>query len=69
MRADKGGSEAYLDAWQRVSRDIPVSEDLTQVANDAAAALEARYSDQDLLALIKNKGLWPDQPPPTQIHS
>ncbi len=69
MRADKGGSEAYLDAWQRVSQDIPVSEDLTQVANDAAAALEARYSDEDLLALIKNKGLRPDQPPPTQIHS
>ena len=40
-----------------------------QAANDAAAALEARYSDQDLSALIKNKGLEPGQPTPTQIQS
>ncbi|HAF38696.1 MAG TPA: hypothetical protein DCG72_06920, partial [Gammaproteobacteria bacterium] len=69
MRAGKGGSEAYLDAWQRVSQDIPAAQDLAQAANDAAAALEARYSDQDLSALIKNKGLEPGQPTPTQIQS
>ena len=69
MRAGKGGSEAYLDAWQRVSQDIPAAQDLAQAANDAAAALEARYSDQDLSALVKNKGLEPGQSTPTQIQS
>ena len=69
MRAGKGGSDAYLNAWQQVSQDIPASEDLTRVASDAAAALEARYCDQDLLALIKNNGLEPDLPKPTPIRS
>ncbi|MGY8853871.1 MAG: virulence factor [Pseudomonadales bacterium] len=69
MRAGKGGSQAYLEAWQRITHDIPSSDDPSQIARDAAAAIDARYSNQDLDLLIKNNGLEPDQPTAAHIQS
>ena len=55
MRAGKGSSEAYLADWQR-SAPRACGEDLQQEAAAAAAALEARYSDDDLERMIRAKG-------------
>ena len=55
MRAGKGSSEAYLADWQR-SAPVACGEDLQQEAKAAAAALEARYSDDDLERMIRAKG-------------
>lgn len=56
MRAGKGGSEAYLEEWQRTTRDVERADDIHAVAVQAAAELEAQYCDQDLESLIKGKG-------------
>jgi hypothetical protein len=56
MRADKGGSEAYLEAWRRVTDNLKTDADLAATAQVAAANLEAQYSDQHLERLVKQKG-------------
>ena len=56
MRAGKGSSDAYLADWKR-SEPKPVSDDIEAEASAAAAALEARYTDEDLERLIRAKGL------------
>ena len=56
MRAGKGSSDAYLADWKR-SEPQPVSDDIEAEASAAAAALEARYTDEDLERLIRAKGL------------
>lgn len=56
MRAGKGSSDAYLADWKR-SDPKPVSDDIEAEASAAAAALEARYTDEDLERLIRAKGL------------
>jgi len=56
MRAGKGSSDAYLADWKR-SDPTQVGDDLKAVAAATAAALEARYTDDDLERLIKAKGL------------
>ncbi|HEY3732086.1 MAG TPA: virulence factor [Steroidobacteraceae bacterium] len=55
MRAGKGSSSAYLADWQR-SDPRPCGDDLDGEARAEAARLEARYSNADLEALIRNKG-------------
>lgn len=55
MRAGKGGTDAYLEEWRRVSE--PCGEDLRAAAEAAAAELEAAYSDADLDALAKARGV------------
>ena len=55
MRAGKGGSDAYISEWTR-SAPVPCGEDL-QAEAAAAAAIEARYTDEDLDRLIRAKGL------------
>lgn len=54
MRAGKGGTDAYLEEWRRVSE--PCGDDLQAVADAAAAKLEQDYDKERLLALIKNEG-------------
>jgi len=54
MRAGKGGTDAYLEEWRRVS--VPCGDDLQVEVDTAAAALEAAYDKDRLLALIKNEG-------------
>lgn len=55
MRAGKGSSEAYMADWRR-SAPQTCGDDLQAEASAAAAALEARYSDDDLERLIRAKG-------------
>lgn len=56
MRAGKGTSDAYLADWKR-SDARPCGEDLEAEAAAEAARIEARFSDEDLEALIRSKGL------------
>jgi hypothetical protein len=56
MRAGKGRSDAYLADWKR-SAPQPCGDDLQAVAAAEGARLEAAFSDADLEALIKAKGL------------
>jgi hypothetical protein len=56
MRAGKGSSDAYLADWKR-SDPVPVGEDLQAEAAAAAARLEASFTDEQLEALIRAKGL------------
>ena len=62
MRAGKGSSDAYLADWKR-SAPRAVSGDLAAVANEEAALIEARYSDEDLERLIRAHGLDADPGP------
>ncbi|MDZ7829924.1 MAG: virulence factor [Halofilum sp. (in: g-proteobacteria)] len=55
MRAGKGGTDAYLEEWRRESESC--GEDLQAAADAAAAEFEARYSDADLDALAKARGI------------
>ncbi len=56
MRAGKSSSVAYLNDWKR---DPPraCGDDIEAEAAAEAARIEARYSDADLLRLIRAKGL------------
>jgi hypothetical protein len=56
MRAGKGSSDAYLADWKR-SPPRACGDDLGAVAEAEAAALEARYSDEDLERMIRAKGI------------
>lgn len=55
MRAGKGGSDAYMEDWQRISEGC--GEDLQQEAEAAVARLEAAFSDEDLEQLVRNQGV------------
>lgn len=56
MRAGKSGSAAYLADWKRADPQ-PCGPDIEAEAQAEAARLEARYSDADLLRLIRAHGL------------
>jgi hypothetical protein len=56
MRAGKGSSSAYLADWDR-SAPRPCGEDLVAEAHAEAERIEARYSDDELERLIRNKGV------------
>ena len=56
MRAGRGSSDAYLEDWRR-SAPRPCGDDLEAEAAAEAARIEARYSDDDLEALIRAHGL------------
>ena len=57
MRAGKGSSDAYIDEWRREASAVKSDADLGQIAVDEAARLEAEYSDERLLTMIRNHGL------------
>ena len=59
MRAGKGGSDAYLEEWQRQTTQLEPSDDIDAAAAACAAELEAQFSDEDLENLIRNKGILP----------
>jgi hypothetical protein len=66
MRAGKTSSHAYIADWQR-SEPRQCGDDLQAEAHAEIARLEASYSDEDLLRLIRAKGLEEgaaDSPPP-----
>ena len=56
MRAGKAGSADYLADWKR-SEPRRCGEDLQAEADAEARSIEARYSDADLLRLIRAHGL------------
>jgi hypothetical protein len=56
MRAGKASSADYLADWKR-SEPRACGEDIQAEANAEAARIEARYSDDDLLRLIRAHGV------------
>lgn len=62
MRAGRGSSDAYLEDWRR-SPPRPCGDDLHAEAAAEAARIEARYSDDDLEALVRAKGVDTSRPP------
>jgi Virulence factor len=56
MRAGKGSSDAYLADWKR-SEGRPCGDDIRAEAAAEAARIEARFTDENLEALIRAKGL------------
>lgn len=56
MRAGKGGSAAYLAEWRREQRQVNEA-DSVAVASHEARRLEALYTDEDLLRLVRAKGV------------
>ncbi|RDB43145.1 hypothetical protein DU490_09075 [Halomonas sp. DQ26W] len=56
MRAGKGGSEAYMADWQR-GAPRECGDDLQAEAEAEAARIEARFDDEALKRLVRQKGL------------
>ena len=56
MRAGKGGSDAYLDEWRRVTTAIEGEGALTDIATQLGQEIEAQYSDEDITRLAKQNG-------------
>ena len=54
MRAGKGGSELYLSQWRRESR--PCRGELDEQARREVEGLEARYTNELLEQMVKDKG-------------
>jgi hypothetical protein len=65
MRAGKASSDAYLADWTR-SAPESITGDLQVAAQSVADGLESRYSDEDLLVLIRAHGLEPGSLPPSE---
>lgn len=55
MRTDAKDTDAYLADWRKAAA-IAVSDDLEAEADKAAAALEAEFSRERLVALVKAGG-------------
>jgi len=55
MRTDAKDTDSYLADWRKAD-PVPVSDDLEQEADKAAAELEAVYDRQRLVALVKAGG-------------
>ena len=56
MRAGKGGSDAYIAEWRREAVSCDAEGELRQIAEREVARLESEFSDERLLALIRNHG-------------
>ncbi len=56
MRAGKGGSDAYIAEWRRETTPCDADGELRQIAEREAARLEAEFSDERLLELVRNHG-------------
>ena len=55
MRTGAGDTDAYLAEWRK-AEPIPVSDDLEAEADKAAAALDAHFDRDTLVALVKADG-------------
>lgn len=56
MRAGKGGSDAYLEEWRRVTTSIEAEGGLEDIAERLGREIEARFSDEQLALMVKQKG-------------
>jgi hypothetical protein len=59
MRAGKGGSDAYLDEWRRVTTSIEAEGALEDIAQRLGEEIESQVSDEQLAVLVKQKGSLP----------
>ena len=58
MRAGKGGSDAYMEDWERLRE--PCEGDLEETAERAAADIEAAWTDEQLDAIARARGVRAD---------
>ncbi len=58
MRAGKGGSDAYMEDWKRVRE--PCEGDLEETADRIAREIEDAWSDEQLDALARARGVLAD---------
>ena len=56
MRAGKGSSDAYINEWRRVTEIIDECPDIDTLLIREVTQLEDKYSDSELLSLIRNNG-------------
>ena len=56
MRAGKGGSDAYLEEWRRVTTSIEAEGALEEIAAQLGHEIEAQFSDELLAVMVKQKG-------------
>lgn len=56
MRAGKGGSDAYLEEWRRVTTSIESNSSPDALAKELGQAIEQQFSVDDLARLVANKG-------------
>ena len=56
MRAGKGGSDAYLDEWRRVSTTIEAEGALAEIAEQLGREIETGFSDEQLAVMVKQNG-------------
>ncbi len=59
MRAGKGSSNAYIAEWKRESEKYDsdmTSKDIDEILTQEIASIEKRYTDNDLLKLVRNHG-------------
>lgn len=64
MRAGKASSDAYLADWKR-SEPVACGDEMQAAAQNEADRLEALYSDDDLLRLIRAHGVDESKAPST----
>ena len=55
MRTGAGDTDAYLAEWRKAD-PVPVSDDLEAEADNALAAIEAEFTKEKLVALVKAGG-------------
>ena len=68
MRAGKSSAGDYLADWKR-SEPLECGDDVQEQANAEAARIEARYSDEALLRIIRAHGVDDTLPTPTVIST
>ena len=56
MRAGKGGSDAYLEEWRRVTTTIESDQSAQDLAVEIGKAIESEVTDEMLADWVKNKG-------------
>ena len=56
MRAGLAGTDDYLNEWRRAD-PLEVGDDLEAEASAAAERIDAEYTKERVVALVKNKGL------------
>lgn len=57
MRAGKGGSEEYLADWRRETSVLEAEGSPQSIADELANEIEQRFTDEDIKALVKTKGV------------
>ena len=57
MRAGKGGSEEYLADWRRETSALEAEGSPQSIADELANEIEQRFTDEDIKALVKTKGV------------